>query len=69
MIDLSFDESAIAEIARLGYDPVFGARPLRGAISERLRSILAEKILKQEIKRGSTLVAKFSNGEFVFETS
>ncbi|MEK9168339.1 MAG: AAA family ATPase, partial [Patescibacteria group bacterium] len=45
-ISLDFDEAVVKKIAELGYDPVFGARPLRGVISEKLRSVLAEKILR-----------------------
>lgn len=52
---LLFGEEAIKKIASLGYDPVFGARPLRGVISEKLRAVLAEKILKGEIVKGSSV--------------
>ncbi len=65
-IDLSFDDSAVAEIARLGFDPVFGARPLRGVISEKLRSVLAEKILRKEFGRGARVRASFANNQFTF---
>jgi len=54
-IELSFDDAAIKKIAELGFDPVFGARPLRGVISEKLRSVLAEKILRGEIQKGAKL--------------
>ena len=66
-IDLNFFEEAVRAVAEMGYDPVFGARPLRNVISERLKSVLAEKILKQEIKRGVTLTVGFSGGNFIFE--
>lgn len=55
-IDIEIGEDAVKKIAEWGYDPVFGARPLRGVISDKLRSILAEKILKGEIIRGSSVV-------------
>lgn len=67
-VTLKFDESAVGEIVRRGYDPVFGARPLRQAISDSLRSVLAEKILRGEIARGSTIKTSFSGGQFVFES-
>lgn len=54
-INLSFDDAAIKKIAELGFDPIFGARPLRGVISEKIRSILAEKILRGEIEKGGNL--------------
>ncbi len=66
-IDLSFDDTAISEVARLGYDPVFGARPLRGVISEKLRSVLAEKILKGELVRGSSVKVAVQENLLVFD--
>lgn len=67
-VDLQFDETAIREIARLGYDPVFGARPLRNVISEKLRGPLAEKILRGEITRGSVVKALSDNGNIIFKS-
>lgn len=65
-IDLSFDDSAIGKIAELGYDPIFGARPLRGVISEQVRSVLAEKILKGEIIKGGAIILSFKGDKFEF---
>ena len=56
-------------MARLGYDPSFGARPLRGVISEKIKNILAEKILKEEILRGSKAKVDFEEGQFKFISS
>lgn len=66
-IDLTFDEGAVSAVAEQGYDPVFGARPLRNVISQKLRSVLAELILKGEIKKGDALTCVFENGQFVFK--
>ncbi len=66
-IDLSFEESAVTAVAELGYDPVFGARPLRNVISQNLRSVLAEMILKGEIKKGDSLLCVFESGRFLFK--
>lgn len=68
-IDLSFDSAAISEIARLGYDPVFGARPLRGVISEKLKGSLSEKILKGEVKKGDNIKVAFSENNFQYLNS
>jgi len=68
-IFLEFSEEAIKEVARLGYDPSFGARPLRGVISEKIKNILAEKILKEEILRGSKAKVDFEEGQFKFISS
>ncbi len=66
-IELTFDDAVVAEIARLGYDPVFGARPLRKVISEQLRSVLAEKILRGEIARGACLTAVVEGDKITFK--
>ncbi len=62
-IGFSCDEEATRKIAELGYDPVFGARPLRGVISEKLRSVLAEKILRGEVAKGDSVKAVIKSGE------
>lgn len=65
-IELRFDDSVIQKIAELGYSPVFGARPLRQVISDNLRSVLAEKILRKEIGRGNVVELLWENSEFKF---
>ncbi len=65
-IDIEFEDAAVEEIARLGYDPVFGARPLRNVISEKLRGVLAEKILRGELVRGSAVKVVFEDDLFKF---
>ncbi|MFA6407701.1 MAG: ATP-dependent Clp protease ATP-binding subunit [Candidatus Paceibacterota bacterium] len=66
-VELVIDDSALKQIAVLGYSPVFGARPLRQVISEKLRSVLAEKILRREIARGDTLTVSFEGNVFVWK--
>lgn len=66
-IELTADEAAIGELMRRGYDPAFGARPLRRVIEQELRSALADKILKNEVKRGDKLALTFHDNAFVFQ--
>lgn len=66
-IELTADEAAINELMRRGYDPSFGARPLRRVIEQELRSALADKILKNEVKRGDKLALTFRDSAFVFQ--
>lgn len=66
-ISLIFSEATICRIAKLGYDPVFGARPLRAVISEQIKSVLAEKILRQEITKGSTIDIILENEKIIFK--
>lgn len=68
-VTLTFDPAAVSLVARLGYDPAYGARPLRRVIDERLRAPLAEKILAQEVVRGSrvTVAVDAASANFTFE--
>ena len=65
-INLVFADEVIKKIATLGYDPVFGARPLRGVISDKIRGPLAEKILKGEITKGGSAKVILNNNEVEF---
>ena len=50
-----------------GYDPVFGARPLRRVIQKELETPLSKKILAGEVKEGDTVVVKVGERGLVFE--
>lgn len=66
-IDIKFDDSVAAYVVKLGYDPSFGARPIRRVIEEKLRSELAEKILRKEINKGSEITVSAENDTLVFK--
>lgn len=55
-INLSVTEAAIAELARTGFDPLYGGRPLRRTIQDRLESPLAKKMLGGGLTRGDNLI-------------
>lgn len=65
-ISIAFADAALRKIASLGYDPAFGARPLRNAISEHIRSPLAAHILKGDFVRGDAMVIEYEDGKFRF---
>ena len=54
-IKLEITDEAIAELARQGYTPEMGARPLRRLIQDRIESPLAKKILSGEVKKGGAV--------------
>lgn len=54
-IKLDITPEAIKEIVREGYDPAFGARPMRRTIQEKVENLLAKKMLTGEIKKGSVI--------------
>ncbi len=49
-----------------GYDPVYGARPLKRVIQQRLQNTLANEILSGRFAEGSKIVVDAKNGEFTF---
>ena len=67
-IAFAADDAAIALLVKLGYEPAFGARPLRRVLEEKIRAPLAEKILKKEIVRGGTLTLSAEGEGFRFIT-
>ncbi len=54
-IVIGFDEKVIAKIAAEGFDEQFGARPLNRFIQNNIEDLLAEKLLREEIKRGDKI--------------
>ncbi len=59
--------AAIAAIAAEGYDPTYGARPLKRVIQQRLQNPLAVELLKDELPEGSRVRIDHADGEFSFE--
>ena len=65
-IVLDLDEEAVHWLAEKGYDPVYGARPLKRAIQKHLQDPLAEKILAGEIPDGSTVKVTAGSDRLLF---
>jgi ATP-dependent Clp protease ATP-binding subunit ClpB len=65
-ITLECSEAAIDEIARLGYDPVYGARPLKRVIQQQLQNALARELLAGHFPEGSTVRVDFVQDGFTF---
>ncbi len=55
-IGLTVTEAAVEELALAGYDPQFGARPLRRLIQDRIDDAIATKILRRELRRRDTII-------------
>ncbi|OGH39098.1 MAG: hypothetical protein A3B44_03300 [Candidatus Levybacteria bacterium RIFCSPLOWO2_01_FULL_38_21] len=62
-ITVSFDKTAIEKIIREGFDEEFGARPINRYIQDNIEDLLAQKILKDEIKRGDKLLITVNNSQ------
>jgi ATP-dependent Clp protease ATP-binding subunit ClpB len=65
-ISIVLEESAKELLAREGYDPNFGARPLKRAIQTLIQNPLAMKLLRSEIQPGQTVVVSAGKGEMNF---
>jgi ATP-dependent Clp protease ATP-binding subunit ClpB len=64
-ITLDLTDAARAWLGRVGYDPVYGARPLKRAVQKYLQDPLADKILSGEISDGSVVRADEGDGQLV----
>jgi ATP-dependent Clp protease ATP-binding subunit ClpB len=64
---LELDKSARRFLAKEGYDPQFGARPLKRAIQEQLLDPLAMRVLAGDFKPGDRITVTVQDGELVFE--
>jgi ATP-dependent Clp protease ATP-binding subunit ClpC len=66
-IELDFDDAVVERIAQIGYDPTFGARPLRKAIDDNIKSALSKKILSGDVAHGQKIKVEIgSSNEFIF---
>jgi ATP-dependent Clp protease ATP-binding subunit ClpB len=66
-IGLEVTDAAVDAIAEQGFDPTFGARPLKRVIQQRIQNPLAVEMLKREFDEGSRVEVDFRGGEFTFE--
>ena len=66
-IKLTVDDKAKDLLAERGYDPVFGARPLKRAVQDLLMNDLARRLLAGEIPEGAEILVTAQQGEFAFE--
>jgi ATP-dependent Clp protease ATP-binding subunit ClpB len=66
-IKLALDDSALAWLAETGYDPVYGARPLKRVIQRSLQNPLANRILEGRIKDGDVVIVSAKDGALVID--
>ncbi|MCZ8517229.1 ATP-dependent protease ATP-binding subunit ClpC [Paenibacillus filicis] len=62
-VDFVLTDKAMAFLAKEGYDPAFGARPLRRAIQKHIEDRLSEELLRGNISKGDTLTIDEQDGE------
>ncbi len=66
-MSLKVTDAAVERLAKAGFDPVYGARPLRRAIQAQLEDALAEKLLSGTFGAGQTVVVDVKEDVFTFE--
>ncbi|MBE6427940.1 MAG: AAA family ATPase, partial [Planctomycetaceae bacterium] len=66
-IELTIDENAINAIAEEGFDPIYGARPLKRVIQQRIENPLALRLLKEKTTEGLHITVRFQGEHYVFD--
>ena len=66
-IEATITDRAADELARLGYDPKFGARPLRKVIRQKIEDRLADMFLEGKLNGCKSIKIDFKKDEFVFD--
>lgn len=64
---LSFDDSAISFLAKRGFDPLYGARPLKRTIQTQLLNPLADRLLSQSLVKGDAAIVRATDTGLVIE--
>jgi hypothetical protein len=64
---LTYTDAAVKEIVREGFDPVFGARPLRRAIQKVVENPISELIIGQKVKAGDFIYLDWDGDHFIFD--
>ena len=65
-VDFELTQAAKDEVVREGYDPAYGARPLRRTVQRRVENELARRMLAGEFHEGQCVVVDFADGEYRF---
>ena len=65
-LKLSVSEAALDELAKVGFDPLYGARPLKRAIQQKLENPIAKQVLEGKYPPGATIPVDFRDGAFTF---
>jgi ATP-dependent Clp protease ATP-binding subunit ClpC len=65
-IEVKFADSALTQLASVGFDDTYGARPLRRVITSEIEDSLSEKILDGSISKGSKISCEYKDNAFTF---
>ena len=65
---MNLEAQTIDFLSESGFDPVYGARPLKRAIQKELETALARAVLSGEVKEGQHVTASIVDGNITFDT-
>ena len=68
-MDIVFDDSAVAYIAKEGFDPLYGARPIKRELQSAVEDKFAEEYLEGKYKQGDTVTISEKDGKLVFDVA
>ncbi len=68
-ICVQFDKDALAFLTDVGYDPVYGARPLKRAIQKHVENLLAQDILSGVFKAGDKILVQKQGDDLAFSVA
>lgn len=66
-IGIEFTDRAISDIADAGFDEVYGARPLKRAIQNKIENLLSEEMLENKVVKGKSYICDSEDGKFSFK--
>ena len=62
-IEMTFDDSVVDFVSKVGYDKIYGARPLKRTIQTKIEDVLSERILDKTIEKGESYICSMENDE------
>ena len=68
-LTLTLSPAALDQLVAMGYDPVYGARPLKRSIQQWLENPLAKQLLQGDYPPGSQIQASFADGQWSFQAA
>ena len=66
-LNVTFDESVIDFISKVGFDEVYGARPLKRAIQEKIEDFISDEVLRKNIKEEVLYIMKIEDEKVIYE--
>ncbi|MEO6728909.1 MAG: ATP-dependent Clp protease ATP-binding subunit [Candidatus Dojkabacteria bacterium] len=66
-IEITFDKSVISEVARVSFNPQFGARPIKRTVQREIDNLISHELLQDNIKAGDKIKVSFKGNKFEIE--